>query len=143
MKAMKCGHFCGHFHTDVRTTRQKHISAPKSASMTALQASYVVACAVLERYCADVCSSNDREVQDRDGQRPAQPSPLSRAASSLWRSSPSSSSAGTAESLPVGCWARAMSSACATSNACTISMPKPAPSEKNTANLGIHVWTTA
>jgi hypothetical protein len=31
--------------------------------MTALQASYEVACAVLERYYADVCSSDDQEYQ--------------------------------------------------------------------------------
>lgn len=40
---------------------------------------------------------------------PAHPSTLSHALSSLWRSWPSSSSAGTAESLPVGCCSRAMS----------------------------------
>jgi hypothetical protein len=48
---------------------------------------------------------------------PSAPSfPLSHAASSLWRSWPSSSSACTADSLPVGCCARAMSCAWAASS---------------------------
>jgi hypothetical protein len=121
--------------TDLDQTERKHLvaqlvhilmeAAAKSASVTALQASYVVTCAVLERYYADVCSSNDREVLDRDGRRPAHPFPLSHAASNLCRSTPSSSSAGTAESLPAGCCALVMSWAWAASSACTISMPKP------------------
>ena len=41
--------FAAIFILNVTTTKEKHGSAAKSASVMALQASYVVACAVLER----------------------------------------------------------------------------------------------
>ena len=40
----------------------------------------------------------------------------------------------------MGCWGRVMSCAWAASSAYTISMPKPAPSVKNTANWGMGLW---
>jgi hypothetical protein len=60
------------------------------------------------------------------------------AASSLWRSWGSSSSARTVDSLPDACCARTISCAWPASSACTISMPKPALSLKKTAN-----WSSA
>ena len=67
---------------------------------------------------ADDYLSSHPQPAEREDLRNQAPFPLIHARSSLWRSWPSRSSAGTADSRPVGCWALAMSWAWAASNSC-------------------------